>query len=244
MSSDNFQDIYMLWRDALRHETEQRMKILPATIQIGAQSINNWGDTITFTLPGKDIHVKPYDPRIIDDGSDDVSLCFDHGSYFHFYVTDADDIKNMKEFVKNSAERLAVDMENYLVQELIETDRCLKMRYVSDDHSIGHLMQYLLIAFDLGDASVLFPARYASAAHPDFLTILSRRTRLIVTDDLEDDVFILKPDALAFSWTIPKIEAYTPERGFCDAIRGLCLCGARITNKKKVIRLQIEGVEV
>ena len=37
------------------------------------------------------------------------------------------------------------------------------------------------------------------------------------------------PDAVTFANQITKVEAYRPEKGFCDGMKGLCLSGAKVT---------------
>ena len=36
------------------------------------------------------------------------------------------------------------------------------------------------------------------------------------------------PDAVTFANQITKVEAYRPEKGFCDGVKGLCLSGAKV----------------
>ena len=36
------------------------------------------------------------------------------------------------------------------------------------------------------------------------------------------------PDAVTFANQITKVEAYRPERGFADGLKGLCLSGAKV----------------
>ena len=38
----------------------------------------------------------------------------------------------------------------------------------------------------------------------------------------------LIPEAVTFANQITKVDAYRPEKGFCDGVKGLCLSGAKV----------------
>lgn len=245
MSTANFEILQPAWRDTLRRETEKQMRMLSAVRQVSdGGSVENWGDTIVTSLLGKDICVRPYQPeRIRTADSNEIVICAEHGSYFHFFVQDADKTDNSSSDVSQAACRLAADMDHFLVQTLIESDQCLDMRYVTNDKSVDNLARYLLTSLQLESSiSLLFPTEFAARLSPEVLDELQKNSNLIVTDDLDEEIYVLKPEALVFFWKVARMEAYTPERSFCDVIKGLSLCGADIPDRWKVLRLKTEGV--
>jgi hypothetical protein len=50
-----------------------------------------------------------------------------------------------------------------------------------------------------------------------------------ISNDLTTEIIALIPDAVTFAHQITKVDAYRPEKGFCDGVKGLCLCGAKVT---------------
>ena len=43
------------------------------------------------------------------------------------------------------------------------------------------------------------------------------------------------PDAVTFANQITKVDAYRPEKGFCDGVKGLCLSGAKVIIPSAVV---------
>ena len=50
-----------------------------------------------------------------------------------------------------------------------------------------------------------------------------------ISVDLNNELVAMIPDAVTFANQITKVEAYRPEKGFCDGVKGLCLSGAKVT---------------
>ena len=51
---------------------------------------------------------------------------------------------------------------------------------------------------------------------------------IYVSNELDDEIVAMIPDAVTFANQITKVEAYRPEKGFCDGLKGLCLSGAKV----------------
>ena len=243
MSVQDFERFRHIWKNAIQEKVRSEMSLLPLTFSVfDFGQASNWGDVVMITPPGNDISVKPYTGEDEDpDDSDKKTLCYDHGCYFNFMLKDTCDVSNRHSDVKLAATRIAADMDHYLIDKLLQKDCCFTVRYVSQSRSVDALAEYLR-SFDLEDTGVLLPMQYRFAMEPDLLEKLTMSaTAVVFTDEITEDVFLIKSDALAFSWSIPRITAYHPELGFVDGIKGLSLCGAEITNRHKIIRLNTKG---
>ena len=58
--------------------------------------------------------------------------------------------------------------------------------------------------------------------------------RMWVSTDLSNEIITMTPDAVTFANQVTKVEAYRPEKGFRDGVKGLCLCGAKVIQPKAV----------
>ena len=46
--------------------------------------------------------------------------------------------------------------------------------------------------------------------------------------DLTNEIIAMIPDAVTFANQIARTDAYRPEKGFCDGVKGLNLCGCKV----------------
>ena len=51
---------------------------------------------------------------------------------------------------------------------------------------------------------------------------------IYVSADLTDEIIAMVPEAVTFANQISRTDAYRPEKGFCDGIKGLNLCGCKV----------------
>ena len=51
---------------------------------------------------------------------------------------------------------------------------------------------------------------------------------IYVSADLTNEIIAMIPDAVTFANQIARTDAYRPEKGFCDGVKGLNLCGCKV----------------
>ena len=51
---------------------------------------------------------------------------------------------------------------------------------------------------------------------------------IYVSADLTKEIIAMIPDAVTFANQIARTDAYRPEKGFCDGVKGLNLCGCKV----------------
>lgn len=185
----------------------------------------------------------------------DVTLTIDHGAYYNFFINDADAAQAradlMDAAMRNAAYRLAADAEQYIlttIREGAEFTLEEQMPVIGD----GKLYQILLqikTGFDMlnvprQDRKLILPPMLEAYLLMDehFITGSSAAADrlaegavaralgfdIYISTDLENEMIAMIPDAVTFANQITKVEAYRPEKGFSDGMKGLCLSGAKV----------------
>ena len=186
----------------------------------------------------------------------DTTLVIDHGAYYNFYINDADAAQArtdlMDAAMRNAAYRLAADAESYILG-VIRTGAGSKEVHALPDAESGGLYNLLLTIktrFDQAgvprhdrklivppalEAMLLMDSRFisGSAAAAEHLAegAVARALGfdIYISVDLDNELVAMIPDAVTFANQITKVEAYRPEKGFSDGMKGLCLSGAKVT---------------
>ena len=198
----------------------------------------------------------------------DTTLIIDHGAYYNFYINDADAAQArtdlMDAAMRNAAYRLAADAESYIL-DVIRTGAGTQASYPLPDADSGELYSLLLdikTGFDqMGvprhdrklivppslEAMLLMDSRFisGSAAAAERLAegAVARALGfdIYVSVDLNNELVAMVPDAVTFANQITKVEAYRPEKGFSDGLKGLCLSGAKVTIPSAVCYCTLEA---
>ena len=191
----------------------------------------------------------------------DTTLTINHGAYYNFYINDADAtqarVELMDAAMRNAAYRLAADAEMYIL-EVIREGAGLKAELPLPAEADGGLYALLLqLKSTLDNANV---PRYERKMilTPHLESTLLMDTRFItgsaaaddrraegavaraagfdiyISTDLSNEIITMTPDAVTFANQVTKVEAYRPEKGFRDGVKGLCLCGAKVIQPKAV----------
>ena len=196
----------------------------------------------------------------------DTTLVIDHGAYYNFYINDADAAQArtdlMDAAMRNAAYRLAADAESYILG-VIRSGAGTKAEYTMPTAESGELYELLLdikTGFDqMGvprhdrklivppslEAMLLMDNRFitGSAAAADRLAEGSVARALgfdiYISVDLNNELVAMIPDAVTYANQITKVEAYRPEKGFSDGMKGLCLSGAKVTIPSAVCYCQL-----
>lgn len=212
--------------------------------------INTLNDiTVKAYSPTADID----DPEQLS-GTDTV-LTIDHGAYYNFFINDVDAAQAHSELMdtamRNAAYRLAEDAEKYILS-MIRDEAGLKISKPIPAQSAGGLYALLLEIKNKLDAAgvprferklVLPPALESTLLLDDrFVTGTAKADArlengaiaraagfdIYISQDLNKEIVAFIPDAVTFANQISKVEAYRPEKGFRDGVKGLCLSGAKV----------------
>ena len=211
--------------------------------------------TVKPYTPGADLE----DPEQLS-GTDAV-LTIDHGAYYNFYLNDVDAAQArsdlMETAMRNAAHQLAVDAEEYILSVIREEAGIkptlpmpseeegglyallLEMKQTLDLNDVPRFDRKLILAPEL-ESALLMDSRFitgsSEAAHQLAEGAVARALGfdIYISACLESEFVIMIPDAVTFANQITKVEAYRPEKGFFDGVKGLCLSGAKVTMPKAV----------
>lgn len=255
-----------LWAARLQEHYNRQMVIVNLLNRNYEGDIAQYGDTVHINNL-EDITVKPYTPNTdIDDPEQlttvDRVLSIDHGAYFNFYVNDVDKAQArgdlMDTAMKNSAARMAEDTEDYVIQKLLADATDGGSGALTADNVYATIIG-IKTAMDVGNVPragrnlVVPPAVEALLLQDDrFVTGTQGENRLVegavyraagfdiyMSTGLTDKMIALRSEDATFASQINKIEAYRREKGFDDGVKGLALCGAKVTNPAGVYKYTI-----
>ena len=205
--------------------------------------------TVKPYTPGMDIA----DPEQLS-GSD-ITLTIDHGAYYNFFINDVDAAQAradlMDEAMKNAAYRLAVDAEKYILQVIkdgagnnaeitLEENTpaalyniLLRIKGDMDAAGVSRFGRKLVISpviemLLLSDERFICGSSEANARLEDGKVARALGFDIYVSHDLMTEIIAMIPEAVTFANQITKVDAYRPEKGFCDGVKGLCLSGAKV----------------
>ena len=205
--------------------------------------------------PGMDLA----DPEQLS-GTDAV-LSIDHGAYYHFFLNDVDAAQTrsdvMDTAMRNAAHQLAVDAENYILDVIREEAGMkptmtlpsaedgglyallLEIKKVMDGNDVPRHDRKLILSPELESALLMDNRFITGSAEADHRLAEGAVARALgfdiyISTCLEGEFVAMIPDAVTFANQITKVEAYRPEKGFYDGVKGLCLSGAKVTMPKAV----------
>ena len=92
----------------------------------------------------------------------------------------------------------------------------------------SELLCCLLVFFNVGDRSWAISQNILVGG------------RDVAGNDLTNEIIALIPDAVTFAHQITKVDAYRPEKGFSDGLKGLCLSGAKVLIPEAVCLCTLE----
>ena len=219
--------------------------------------ISQWGDTVHINTLN-DITVKPYDPSVeIEDpeqlSGNDLTLTIDHGAYYNFFINDVDAVQARSDLMdaamRNAAYRLAADAEKYILNTILSDDIprtevampesgglyaiLLEMKLTLDAAGVPRFNRKLVLpptmeAILLTDSRFITGSMAAAEALAEGSIARAAGFDIYISNDLTNQLIAFTPDAITFANQITKVDAYRPEKGFCDGVKGLCLSGAKV----------------
>ncbi len=212
-----------------------------------------------ITVKAYDPSVEIDDPEQLS--GTDTTLTIDHGAYYNFFINDVDTVQAradlMDAAMRNAAYRLAADVESYLLG-IIKENAGTKLNLPMPDFTPDDLYSLLLDLKNLMDMNnvprydrkVIMPPNYesmllmsnyfvtstsgAEARLADGSIARAAGFDIYISNDLNAQIITMTPDAVTFANQITKVDAYRPEKGFCDGVKGLCLSGAKVLQPKAI----------
>ena len=219
--------------------------------------IKQMGDTVHINTLN-DITVKAYekgqpiaDPEALT--TEELLLTIDHAAYYNFYIDDVDKVQAAGEIMNtamtNAANRLAEDAEEYIIGKVLEgaTGTATKaddlyatmvnMKVALDQAKVPQAGRFLVVP-PVAEGQLLLDDRFVKSGVE---AGENRLTNGRVARAAGFDIYVsLSPkmatkmvagvtDAATFANQLTKTEAYRPEKGFSDAVKGLSVCGAKVT---------------
>lgn len=205
--------------------------------------------TVKEYTPTADIE----DPEQLS-GTDTV-LTIDHGTYYNFFINDVDTAQAraelMESAMRNAAYALAEDAEAFILETIrkgagvkltksIPTEDkgglyalLLEIKNELDKQSVPRFQRKLVLPPSL-ESTLLLDSRFVTgSANADSRLENGAVARaagfdIFISQDLTNEIVALIPDAVTFANQISSVEAYRPEKGFCDGLKGLSLSGAKV----------------
>ena len=247
MSIHNF--IPNLWTRVLEESIAEKQTVANHVMRMGGE-FSNWGDVLNIDFE-KDIRVKAFNPEAEDEP--DNLLIIEHGAYYNFFIYDADrvqgDLVKMKDAMETVAERLAVDSNQYLLSKICESAgvrmkaklpqtidecseliarvySCMKQRRNSSA-VVSVVVPVHLMEIMMGDRMLIIE-KMNHFEQEDVLSMRFMGVPVFASPDLQKEVVAMEDDAVWFAGKVTRLLPYRPERGFCDGVKGLYLCGATV----------------
>ena len=259
-----------VWSAKLLESYERAMVIGALCNRNYEGDIAQWGDTVHINSLAN-LTVKEYTPNTDIDNPEqltttDQTLVIDHGAYFNFYINDVDAAQAradlMEPAMRNAAQRLAEDTEDYIVQKIIseagisETgelkagtvyEALVALKTKMDEKNVPKTGRYLVVPPAI-EGEMLLDSRFITAngqASENRLVngSVARAAGfdIFVSNALTDKMLAFNQDCVTFARQITKTEAYRREKGFDDGVKGLSLCGAKVVLPQYTVVYTLTG---
>lgn len=228
--------------------------------------IRQYGDTVHINSL-EDITVKPYTPNTDIDAPEqlttvDQTLLIDHGMYYNFYVDDVDAAQARSELMdaamRNASYRLAQDTEDYVIEKLLEGatnagsgaltesnvyQQIVAIKTAMDEKNVPREGRKLIVPPSV-EGLLLMDSRFVTGGMGEQRLVNGLVARaagfeIYMSTGLEDVMIAMRSEDATFANQITETEAYRPERKFADAVKGLALCGAKVTNPDGVYKFSL-----
>ena len=185
----------------------------------------------------------------------DIVLTIDHGAYYNFLIGDVDAaqarVDLMDGAMRNAAYQLAEDAEQYILATIRKgagtkvsgaipsADKgglyglLISIKNALDLKHVPRFERKLIVPIAI-EGQLLMDERFVngSAAAEARLAegAIGRAAGFdsYVSADLTNEIIAMIPDAVTFANQIARTDAYRPEKGFCDGVKGLNLCGCKV----------------
>lgn len=223
--------------------------------------IQQYGDTVHINSI-QDIAVKAYEPNVdIDDPEQlttvDQTLLIDHGAYYNFYLNDVDAVQArgdlMDAAMRNAAYKLAENTEDYLASVILAAgtingtvdsakpyEAIVAIKTAMDEKNVPKEGRKLVVPPSI-EGAILLDDRFVTGAKGETRLVEGAVARAAGFDiyisnatGMSTKIVAFRSDDFTFANQITKTEAYRREKGFDDGVKGLSLCGAKVTRPDAV----------
>lgn len=232
--------------------------------------IREYGDTVHINSL-EDITVKAYTPNVDIDAPEQLTtvdqvLKIDHGMYYNFYVDDVDKVQArgdlMDAAMANAARLIAEDTEDYILSAILDEAKITVSGALTADNAYKAIVD-LKTAMDTANVPRTGRRLIVPPSVEGFLLLDDRfvkagidasEQRLVggmvaraagfdiyMSNATTDKMVAFNAESVTFANQITKTEAYRPEAKFADAVKGLNLCGAKVTRPDAVAVYTITG---
>lgn len=228
--------------------------------------IRQYGDTVHINSL-EDITVKEYTPNVDIDAPEqlttvDQTLVIDHGMYYNFYVDDVDAAQARSDLMdaamRNASYLLAQDTEDYVIEKLLEGataagsgaltstnvyEQIVAIKTKMDQGNVPRAGRKLIVPPSV-EGFLLLDNRFVTGGAGEGRLengVVARAAGfdIYMSTSLDNVMIAMRSEDATFANQINKTEAYRPEAKFADAVKGLALCGAKVTNPEGVYKYTI-----
>ena len=255
-----------IWAARL-HEHYTRAMVVTSLLNRNYEGdIAQWGDTVHINSLN-DITVKEYTPNTDIAAPEqlttvDQTLVIDHGMYYNFYVDDVDAAQARSELMdaamRNAANLMAQDTEDYVITKLLEGATDAGSGALTADN-VYEAIVAIKTKMDVGNVPRAGRKLVVPPSVEGFLLLDDRFVKgvqgenrltegfvaraagfdIYMSTGLDGEMIAMRSEDATFASQISKTEAYRPEAKFADAVKGLALCGAKVTNPAGVYKYSI-----
>lgn len=198
----------------------------------------------------------------------DQTLVIDHGKYYNFYVDDVDAVQArgdlMDAAMADAARLIAEDTEDYILEKLITdgsiTDELtgaltaenvyasiVKMKVAMDEKNVPRAGRHLIVPPSV-EGLMLMDNRFVTGnGAPSENRLVNGYVARAAGFDIYSsnaavaNMVAFNTESITFANQLTETEAYRPEARFADAVKGLSLCGAKVTRPDAVAVFSITG---
>ena len=223
--------------------------------------IAQYGDTVHINSIA-DITVKEYTPNTDIDNPEqmttvDQTLVIDHAAYYNFYLNDVDAAQARSDLMdaamRNASYKLAEDVEDYILGVILAAgqikgsaaadkvyESIVAIKTAMDEKNVPKEGRKLVLA-PAAEGALLLDERFIKgnkgetrlengyvARAAGFDIYVSNAT------GMDGKMVAFRSDDVTFANQLTKTEAYRREKGFDDGVKGLNLCGAKVTSPDAV----------
>lgn len=220
--------------------------------------IRQYGDTVHINSLNE-LTVKDYTPNVkIDEPEQlatvDQTLVIDHGKYYNFYVDDVDAVQArgdlMDAAMADAARLIAEDTEDYIIEKLISDGaiklsgtptestiyaEILKIKTRMDEANVPRTGRHLIVPPSVEGLMLLDNRFVTGNGAPSEERLVNGYVARAAGFDIyssnaaADAMVAFNTESITFANQLTETEAYRPEARFADAVKGLSLCGAKVT---------------
>lgn len=253
-----------LWAARL-HQAYERDLVFGALVNRNYEGeIKQMGDTVHINTLS-DITVKKYTPNTeIDDPEQldtvDQALVIDHGAYYNFYLDDVDKVQAagdlMSTAMANAAAQLAEDTEDYIIGKVLADggiemsgaltkdniwEQIVAIKTKMDEANVPQADRNLVVPPSV-EGILLLDDRFVKGGKGEERLengAVARAAGFSIhvsnAPSMANSIVAFNRDSVTFANQLTKTEAYRAEKRFADGVKGLNLCGAKVTRPDAVV---------